>query len=67
MEVKFTTETSLYGQEVVVAYVETTEGVEVLGKHYKESGLSWNIPTSIRYEASLDEWKKNVLNNKPVF
>lgn len=33
MEVKFTTETSLYGQEVVVAYVKTTEGVEVLGKH----------------------------------
>lgn len=44
-----------------MAYVETTEGVEVLGKHYKESGLSWNLPTSVRYEASLEQWKENVL------
>lgn len=67
MEIKFSNETSLQGQDVIVAYVETSESIQILGKHYKESGLSWNLPTRIRYQATFDEWKDNVLHQKPVF
>ena len=37
-------------------------GEQLLGKHYHSTGLSWNMPTQIRYTATLEEWKENVIN-----
>lgn len=60
--VQFTEHPSTSGGKVITAVL----GGEPIGKHYTESGLSWNMPTRIRYQASEEEWRANVKEGKII-
>ena len=52
---------------VVIAYFENSYGEPILaGKHFVNSGLSWNLPSRVRYTATLEEWKDNAKNRKYI-
>lgn len=61
-EITFITEDTHNG-EVTVAL---NEKGELLGKHYHDSRLSWNMPTQVRYDATFEEWKETVLSYKAI-
>ena len=69
MEIKFTEPASNWrDNELIVAYYETPDGgKQIAGKHYLKIGLSWNLPTKVRYKATVDEWKDNAVNKRAIY
>lgn len=64
MKIDFITENRASGDKLTIALSDTNE---ILGKHYHESGLSWNLPTQVRYDATFEEWKRNVLEFREIW
>jgi hypothetical protein len=62
LTVKYETVQGSYGSVTVA--VGTVDGVEViLGKHYNNSKVSWNILDIVRVRLSLDEWKEKLIKD----
>ena len=62
VEITFITEDRPSGE---VTYALNDKN-ELLGKHHRSSGLSWNMPTQVRYSATFEEWRNNVLCYKAI-